>query len=716
MATTTASSRTQLKVLRSQLSGLRRARANARLLSALLAVGTAILWTLAVLFVLDWLFQREMQAPQRAVLILLGIGVVAWAFRHYAMPLLSVRETDIDMALMVERQQQIESDLVAALQFEDDVEGRWGSRQLENAVIDYVAHLGPDIDVYQGFNREQLVRRGTIFGATAAVVVLFALIFPGHVAVFGNRLALGSAHYPSATQIEAVAVNGRNVLVGGMQPVNIRCAEGRQVEFLVRTTGRLPEVGLARLASKARSQRTQLELKPLTEDQRLARLQKALGMVGDARKSPGLDMGGPWFDELASLVQFELPEEWAKLGVDDPSLSGAELMARVQDQLPALDLMLTRATDAWPSAEAQSVALYQAQLPRLNEAVSYRLSLGDAYTDPADISMIALPAVEARLTPVPPAYAAKALAREQVGRQAAVLTGSEVRLAIECTNKKPLREAWALIRTAGSMQAKRFDLQPTGEGRTSWTLPENTPLASVEEELRYEIQVTDEDGLHLETPIKGSIRIRADKPPIAIASTVHRVVLPTAKPSIQYRAGDDFGLKQLQLVVEVERQGREPASLPSASSETSDVSGEAPSPSDSTSAGAVLGSSTTSTSQSGEPAVRQDVETTTINLLASGGVVPLDRLPIAGKATINLATLKLNPQFGPLEKGDRLKVVLVAQDDRGDAPGETFRSEPLVIEVSDEFGVASAVGEADPQAEQRVSEIIKRQLGIGESP
>jgi len=704
---------TRLQILRSQLAALRQARATARQLSAFSALGTAILSSLFGVFVLDFIFQREMQAPQRLVLLLIAMGVIVWAFRRYALPLLLVQESEVDMALMVERQHQIDSDLVAAIQFEHDVEGRWGSRQLELAVIDYVAHVGKDIDVYQGFDRQQLRRRATIFGVTAAAVVLAALIFPGHFSAFLNRAALGSAHYPSWTQIESLAINGRNVLIAGMQPQSIRCAEGREIEFLLRVDGKVPEAGIARLSSKERFGRSEVELRPLTDDERLARLQAAQKMVDEARQSPGIDLAGPWLEELAGLVQFEAPDEWSALALDPNELSASELGQQAQTKLPEIAKLINDLIASWPvgvppsggkepaKAGTPTAALFIGQLPRLNEPVTYRVTLGDAYTDPAEISMIALPAVEAKLTPVPPKYAAKALAAEPAGRQAAVLVGSDVKVAIECTNKKSLKEAWIIVRTAGSTNAKRYDLQSTNQDRTQWSLvASNTPLNDVQEELRYEIQVTDDDGLHLETPIKGSVRIRIDKPPIAIASTVHRVVLPTARPSIHYRVGDDFGIKRLVLRVEVERQ----AASQSGAQATDPASSESS-----------LQSSDPNDEPNSEPAPRMEPETTVFNLLASSPVT-LERLPLSGKSPLNLASLQLDPSRGALEKGDRLKVVLEAEDDRGGAPGETFRSEAIIIEVSDELGVASAVGEADPQAEQRVTEIIKRQLGIGESP
>lgn len=680
---------TRLHTLRSQLTGLRHARASARQLTAWTAVGTAVLWALIGVFVVDFLLQREVAAPQRAILLLIAAAAVAWAWYKYARPLLAVQESEVDMALLVERQQQLDSDLVAAIQFEDDVQGRWGSRQLELAVIDYVGTVGDGIDVYQGFDRSQLNRRLKIFGITAALVTIAGLIFPGYLAAFANRLALGSQHYPSATQIKSLAVNGRNVLIGnGMQPVNIRCAEGRGVEFLLRVEGRLPEKGLARLSARERFEKTDVELTPLTEEQRLLRLQRAEQMVVAAQSSSETDLAGPWFEELASLVQTEAPDPWAQLQLDNQTLSASELGTQVQAKLKDIAQIISGLTSDWPKGAQSGAALYAGQLPRLNEAVRYRVTLGDAYTDPAEIAMIALPAVEATLTPVPPKYAAKTLAAEPTGRQAAVLIGSQVKLAIECTNHKPLKEAWVVIRPASGNQANRYNLKALDGERQKWTLDAASPLDQVNEELRYEIQATDEDGLHLETPIKGSIRIRVDKPPIAVAATVHRVVLPGARPSIQYRAGDDFGLHKLALEVEVERQL---------------AAGVAPMPAGISAADA-----------STDPAPEMKVETTEISLLKASPI-SVDRLPLADKASINLANLQLDPQRGPLAKGDRLKVVLLAQDDRG-GPGETFRSEPIIIEISDDLGVLSAVGEADPQAAQRIDEILKRELGIGEAP
>jgi hypothetical protein len=75
-------------------------------------------------------------------------------------------------------------------------------------------------------------------------------------------------------------------------------------------------------------------------------------------------------------------------------------------------------------------------------------------------------------------------------------------------------------------------------------------------------------------------------------------------------------------------------------------------------------------------------------------------------------------QMTPLQlvKGDRVKITLEILDERGPASGAVFRAEPLILEVSDEAGVLAAVSESDEQSERKLDELIKQQLGIGDSP
>jgi hypothetical protein len=56
------------------------------------------------------------------------------------------------------------------------------------------------------------------------------------------------------------------------------------------------------------------------------------------------------------------------------------------------------------------------------------------------------------------------------------------------------------------------------------------------------------------------------------------------------------------------------------------------------------------------------------------------------------------------------------ENEQGQPVGQSHASESLVLEISDESGVLAAIGEADERSEQRLTDIIKRQLGIGETP
>ena len=100
-------------------------------------------------------------------------------------------------------------------------------------------------------------------------------------------------------------------------------------------------------------------------------------------------------------------------------------------------------------------------------------------------------------------------------------------------------------------------------------------------------------------------------------------------------------------------------------------------------------------------------------ILPKGKTLTSAKLPTSGEYKLELGKLNLSSK---LAKGDRIKVVLEVVDYRGDQPGVSYYSDPLVLEISDESGVLAAISEADERSEQRLTDIIKRQLGIGESP
>lgn len=604
---------TKLATLRSQLGGLRRARSAVRSATAWSSLVTAVLWALAGVFLLDVLF--ELEVVPRLVVLLLAAGAVVWAFWRYTRPLLGQSESEIDMALLVERQQQIDSDLVAAIQFESPEAVRWGSPQLEGAVIDYVAAVGRGINVFEGFSREQMTRRGLVLAITALALLLLAGLFPGHAIAFVNRLLLGSMHYPTSTRIEQLVITGKRVLVAsehGSQPQDLKAAQGRPLSFFVVGGGSIPTKGSVQFHALGASRtRSTVELKPLADT----------------------DVAKVW-----------------PVGIEQPSGT-----------------------------------VFTGEMPRLMDSVTYKVFLGDAWTDAARIGMVPLPTIETRLVPVPPRYAQRSKeSLDPTSRQVSVLEGTTVDLTVQCTNNKPLASVTMLVKSG--KEETSHELVKTDETALGWKLPaDKSPLTSIRREIRYDIQVIDADGLSLESPIRGNIRIRPDRPPTGSAEVVHKVVLPTAEPVIEYRATDDFGLSKIALVAEIERFDPSRASGPAVD----------------------LGQGVVA------PAKEMPVELHRFELLA-GKPVLSDRLPLAGRYSLPLSPMTL-------AKGDRVKLTLEVTDYRGEndqgiPTGQLHAGEGLVLEISDESGVLAAISQADERSEQKLTDIIKRQLGIGETP
>jgi hypothetical protein len=679
----------RLSTLRTQLSLLRQARWFVRLSVAVSAFLIAALWALVGILVLDLLF--ELPPPQRVVVMAIAAGLVIWAGVRFTWPMLQVHETVEDMALLVERQQKIDSDLIAALQFEQPEASNWGSRQLEGAVIDYVAHVGSSLNVFEGFSRAQMLRRGTVLAATLIVLLVAAVLFPLYASTFFDRLLLGGQHYPTATTIEQILINQHTVLdnhaaialgqPGDSAPRSIKAAQGRPLEFAILTVGKSPEEKTVTLiATGVTRTRTQIELVAATREDRLNRLRRAGDLLKAAAQSDEIDTSVNWRAQVAQLLFADAREVALNLEQEQ----GRAELGKLADEINELL--------AGKSPLQDHKVLLTGQLPRLLESVRYSLVTGDAWTESAVITMIPLPAVEPALNVVPPAYAKQTAKPEPGQRQVEVLQGSALELGIACTNGKELQSAWVNIRRRE--ETERFDLSRLPPGQDNlprWGLVDQlgkTPLKNIREEFRYEVQVIDADGLSLEIPIRGAVRIKADRPPAAAADVVHKVVLPTAEPVIHYRATDDYGLSSIKLVTEVERH--------------SDQKIAAASPEESA-------QSSTST-----PGAAIAVEKQEFPVHVAKEPIGADRLPLDSTFTLSLSPLKLT-------KGDRLKITLEVVDYRGEnetgePTGQLYQSDPLVLEISDESGVLAAISEADERSEQRLTDIIKRQLGIGESP
>ncbi|PHS00923.1 MAG: hypothetical protein COA78_23395 [Blastopirellula sp.] len=559
-------SKSKLNTLRRQLQKLLQTRRSVRLGSAWSAILISLIAVLLSVFAIDLLF--ELSVLQRLIVFTIAVTIFYWSTVRFSLPLFGIHETELEMALLVEHQHGIESDLVSALQFESPEASQWGSENLETAVIDYVADLGTGIDVFAGLNTRSFKKRLSTMGVALFIAVVLGLIYPSTLTVFFQRLLLGNQHYPTSTQITELDVSGFTIdLVRPSQSI-VNIGYGQPLEFNLQAAGVIPEQGRI-LLTNSQGKETEILLTP---------------------------------DESSTENRFT------------------------------------------------------AELPRLLAPIRYQVFLGDAWTDPAPVQVISLPIIEATIQVTPPQYAAAEEAEVvSTNLQASVLEGSRIQLKAQSSKK--LTEAYLLIQT--DEEPIKVSLEASDSENKNWTLPNKTPpFDSISGPVRFELHVLDQDQLKSQFPLRGYLRIKADRGPQVSGAFVHKVTLPNAQPLLDYRVDDDHGISQLRLNVQIERD--------------SVVS-----------------------------------DTRYYEILKD---LPLHKakLPLIGQFQLNLSELQLN-------KNDRLRMRLEATDYRGEIEGLTTLSEPLVLDISDESGVLAAISEADEKSEEQITDIIKRQLGIGET-
>jgi hypothetical protein len=227
-----------------------------------------------------------------------------------------------------------------------------------------------------------------------------------------------------------------------------------------------------------------------------------------------------------------------------------------------------------------------------------------------------------------------------------------------CGNKR-------LTEAAVAIDGVSYPLKPVANAPGSpgagqmWTLADTaSPLSAVARPLRYEVQVLDEDGLRLQQPFQGSIRIKPDQRPQIAGGALTRFVLPSARPPLYYRATDDYGIAKLLAHLDI---------------------------------------------------TRKDGQMETRRTLAMQPLAkPLlrEQLPFKGTYQLDLAALQL-------VKGDRLTVTLEAVDYRGTAEGQSGQSDPVVFEITDEAGILEDIAKPDYQSAEELDAIIRQQLNIG---
>lgn len=523
---------TSLAPLHRRLRRLVRRRRRLRWLAGLTPLATAVLWFLGTAFLLDWLL--DLNRVQRLVLWGAGVATLVWAYRRYGWPWVQGKESELDVALWVERKARVDTDVVAALQFESPEAPGWGSVQLEQAVIEQAAQMAPQLPMDEGLPKKPIQRRTVVLAGTLAAALVIWAIWPVYVQTFLARLFLSNRHYPTQTQIEWVKVNGQLIPAGTAECWVI---EGQPVRVEVLASGQLPEKGRLELALSSTGARTSLPLQPFSQAE----------AVGPLSERPLREQPSPGASSADGQGTKEQPTSWAKK----------------QEE-----------------ANPPDSALYVGGLDRLSDPAWMKLYLGDAWTEPILLRLTPLPRIELLMEVQPPDYALDGDAPK--GRfaglcQLAVVEGSQVRVHISSDKRLqeasvriedksyPMRPADAAAmpppktgKAPGQAPPSSQDLADADQaegGQTQWwTLPTaGAPLEAVTTPLQFTIQVKDEHGLSLEHPVQGFLRILPDLAPRVSASQRTPRILPTARPRILYEASDDFGVGKVSLLRQVVR-------------------------------------------------------------------------------------------------------------------------------------------------------------------
>lgn len=679
-----------------------------------LRVGTltgqlGLLWLglAAAIFLFDFLVEpsRVIRAPLSALLI--GTGVVVLV--RVAREAFRRQPTFVELALRLQRYHHIDSDLVAALQFEQPQARQWGSQELQAAVIARVAETGSQLNPAGIVSRRPLtVWLGTLLVVLAGVSLVVAR-YPQHARVFAARMLLSRDHYPTRTQIDYVLVNGQTAIAPDRHQ-SVRSAFGKPVTFEIRAGGELPAQGSV-LVRQGKGAQARLDLKPIVESDGVINVQSALTAVREwqyevSRGGDPTAMGDFATQRLAAIrrAQVELPELKPLLAAMGPLPNTRNLLQ--------LESILTKAS---------SQRTYRAELGQLVDSVTYQVYLGDAWTDPLTVQAIPLPVVDVSLDVAPPEYTRAGESAETAtgSRQAAVIEGSRVTLRVR--SSKPLQQANATI---GSVD---FQLRATSADNLAWELPAGTPLDSVVDAVGYTVQVTDQDGMQLPEPVQGFIRLKADRPPKIYADVTTRHVLPTARPNIWFGAVDDYGLASIKLYAQRIRGGDEGTTqiieipLQAHPRRIAPLLGSFP-----PERKAALDRQTVSTE------LRNDLEQLGVEVAADAQlsvqqqgqrwslVNPADNqtfllrlergaVQVYRQFLIDLSSLDLRLD-------DQVRLELEATDFRGNQTGKSSKSEVVILNVTDERGVYAAMQESDQRTAQQLNDIIQRHLGIGGSP
>jgi hypothetical protein len=247
----------RLTALRSRIAQVARRRRLMRRLSAASRLALAIVIAAAAVFLVDWIFEPGRLA--RLLMLLVAAAVITRVYLRRVRPGLTAHESEAAVALLIEKQQGIDSDLMAALEFAD---GRAapGSADLRDAVVDYVADFGRSWEMPRESVDPRFRRRLGWLALALAIVGTAAAARPDVVAAFVQRMFLGAAHYPTRTRIESLVIGGQGVDPTPGAAARVPCPLGRPIGFEVGIGGEPPQLARLRIKSVQTGNATEIDL------------------------------------------------------------------------------------------------------------------------------------------------------------------------------------------------------------------------------------------------------------------------------------------------------------------------------------------------------------------------------------------------------------------------------------------------------------------------
>lgn len=482
----------ELTPLHRLLRRIARHRRRTRWWIALLGTGVILCAAILGLFCFDWLLRPAREVRLVGLVVAVAAGVLA--FIRYVLPWLRYRESELDIALLVEKHHGIDSDLVAALQFERPEAARWGSLELERRVIRRVAELAQRLPLVRDVPRTPLRRRVIAAVCGMTLLAFLWILFPEHVRTFTRRLLLEETPYPTATRLVAVYINGEAVPWTESEPI-IRCAAGQPVTIAVVARGYLPSTGKLILRSSKNDHRT------VEQDLPHAIPKESTGDTDDHAGGPAGEVYRAELPVLQETVHLRIllgdaATNWLTLACLNPP--AVILVGYVED--PRND---------------RAPALMQG-VTQLTVTEGARVTLGVASDRPL---------------------------RRVVARMDRLQRPLEKRWPASVP-QPPDTSTQLLTSTAGN--------GTSGKSAELWWLdPEGLPLSELATPQHIIFEITDENNLTVDPPLEATLLVRPDYPPQVTARTLTKFVLPTAKPTLVCQVRDDLGIEKVTVQAQV---------------------------------------------------------------------------------------------------------------------------------------------------------------------